>query len=143
MFGLTVKERLLNGICSSCANNIEMYKIEVYEYCKKYVDSEPPEDEILEIRKRYLNSVLNEVFELVGASSSNISSRLSLVLMSPEMSGYPSSNFENGVMAGAVYAFCYWAIKNKQADIADCFALNHLQDKIMNDALVEVSEQFE
>lgn len=142
MFGLTVKERLFNIIYSTCQKNIDKYKIGIYEYCKKYENCDPPEEGILELRKAYLDSVLDDVFNLVGNSSSKVLCRLRLVLMSPDLSGYPDSDFENGVSAGFVYACCYWAIKNRQANISDCFALNHLQTHIMDEALNSLSGAF-
>ena len=147
MFGITIKEKLFKTITSLCLKNIGKYKADVYKICKKYksfVSAEgETEEEMKNLRKAYLDSVLNEALETIGHSSSNIAARLQLVLLAPEMSGYPNTEFENGVMAGAVYAFCYWAIKNKMAKSSDCLLLNHLQNKIMNDALNEISELFE
>ena len=75
--------------------------------------------------------------ETFDVSSPAIAVRIQLALASPALCGYEDIDISNGIMAGSLYAICFYAIKNKVAEPRDCVRLNHLQHEIMNDALSE------
>lgn len=140
MFGLTMRERLFKSVHQVCVNNADIYKLEIYKLVEKYGTSSPPEDEIERASVKYFDSVRDDVFAAISDVSPKMSARINLAFLCPTMCGYP--DFKDGLyMAGAVYAICFWAIKDKKADPSDGIALNHLQQQIMLDVLNSLDEQ--
>ena len=139
MFGLSTKEVLAKAIINTCLNCKETYKaaiiknMDVLNDC----DEERASDLLMSIRREYLNEVADSVINTFRVSSPKISSRVQLVFMSPQVCGY-DIKFENGIMAGSVFAICYYAIKNKVAPASWCVRLNHIQNGIMDEVLQEI-----
>ena len=116
MFGLSTKEVLSKAIINACYNCKNTYKSSILENIDKLnVCVEESTDALLtSIRRIYLNEVADSVINTFRVSSPNISSRIQLVFRSPQVCGY-DIKFEKGIMAGSVFAICYYAIKNKVA----------------------------
>ena len=142
MFGLSTKEVLSKAIINACYNCKNTYKSAILENMDKLnVSDEESADALLtSIRREYLNEVADSVINTFRVSSHNISSRIQLVFMSPQVCGY-DIKFENGIMAGSVFAICYYAIKNKIAPANVCVRLNHIQNDIMDEVLHEIEKE--
>lgn len=142
MFGLSMKEVLAKAIINACHNCKNTYKIAILENMDKLndCDEESTKGLLTSIRREYLNEVADSVINTFRVSSPNISSRIQLVFMSPQVCGY-DIKFENGIMAGSVFAICYYAIKNKVAPANLCVRLNHIQNDIMNEVLQEIENE--
>ena len=139
MFGISTKEVLSNAILNASKNKIEIYQrgiIANIDALNGDVEAEK-EEAIISVRREYLDVVANSVINTFDVSSPTIAARIQLALMSPALCGYEDIDISNGIMAGSLYAICFYAIKNKVAEPRDCVRLNHLQHEIMNDALSE------
>ncbi|WMJ22208.1 hypothetical protein RBG61_09380 [Paludicola sp. MB14-C6] len=143
MFGLTFKETISNAIINASRNNIELYKSLIKSNIDKLTCSSEEETiKILtNIRREYLDNVSNEVINSFKISSPPIAMRINLALLSPSISGYEDINIDNGLMAGSLFAICYYGVKNAKAKPKDCIKLNHLQNDIIERALVEIDEK--
>ncbi len=143
MFGLSTKEILSNAILNTAKNKIDIYK----QGIKTNIDvlNGNAEDRMVEIlissRREYLDEVVNSVINTFDVSSPIIASKIRILLMSPSLCGYEDINIYDGIMAGSLYAICYYAINNKFAKPRDCIKLNHLQNDIMNMALTELESE--
>lgn len=142
MFGLSTKEILSEAIINACYNHKKTYKSAILENMNKLnsSDEETAEDLLTSIRREYLNEVADSVINTFRVSSSNIASRIQFVFMSPQVCRY-DIKFGNGIMAGNVFAICYYAIKNKVAPANVCVRLNHIQNNIMDEVLQEIEKE--
>ncbi|MBQ2614411.1 MAG: hypothetical protein IJB80_03660 [Clostridia bacterium] len=142
MFGLSTKEVLTKAIINACHNCKTTYKSTILENMDKLndCDEESANGLLTSIRREYLNEVADSVINTFRVSSPNISSRIQLVFMSPQVCGY-DIKFDNGIMAGSVFAICYYAIKNKIAPANICIRLNHIQNDIMDEVLQEIESK--
>ncbi|MBQ2614407.1 MAG: hypothetical protein IJB80_03640 [Clostridia bacterium] len=141
MFGLSTKEVLSKAIINACYNCKKTYKSAIIENIDKLnnCDEESADDLLTSIRREYLNEVADSVINTFRVSSTAISSRIQLAFMSPQVCGY-DIKFENGIMAGSVFAICYYAIKNKIAPANLCIRLNHIQNDIIDEVLQEIEK---
>lgn len=143
MFGLSTKEALSKAILNASKNKVEVYKHGI----KANIDvlngdaEKEKEEVIILVRREYLDEVANSVINTFDVSSPTIATRIQLTLSSPALCGYEDIDISNGIMAGSLYAICYYAIKNKVAKPRDCIRLNHLQHDIMNSALAELDNE--
>lgn len=137
MFGLSTKEVLTSAILNTSKNSIEIFKQGVNNNAD--VLSSGREDEIKRvmtaIRREYLNDVSSMVITTIGAASQAIRSRAMMAMRSPALCGYEDMKIENGIVAGELYAICYFAMKNKAAELKDCIALTNIQAELMDGAL--------
>ena len=143
MLGFFQTSILKNAILNASNNHIESYKNAIRRKFRESGKSQKEVDfkVVSEIRNQYLYDVMWAVFDTFAISSPGIFARLKLALTCPSICGYDIS-LENGVLAGSVYAMCYWAIKNKSAKSKDCIELNHKHNAIMEQALKELDEEF-
>ena len=144
MFGLSAREVLSKAIINASINCKDIYKNAIIENLET-LNTEENEDTIsslmLSIRKEYLDAVANNVISSFSVSSPAISAKLQLIMMSPKMCGYEDINIDNGIMAGSLYAMCYYALKNKIASSQECIKLNHIQNDIMTEVLIELNNE--
>lgn len=142
MFGLSTKEVLSKAIINACYNCKITYESSILENIDKLnvCDEESAVALLMSIRHEYLNEVADSIINIFRVGSPNIASRIQLVFMSPQMCGY-DINFENGIVAGSVFAICYYAIKNKVAPANVCVRLNHIQNDIMDEVLQEIEKE--
>lgn len=145
MFGLSIRKTLATAIANACQNNRNVYKESVKKRIKDLIEAEndPAKQKAIamEARSEYLTKVFDDVVKALSISTPTIEQRVRLAIMSPSICGIPDRDIDDGVMAGTVYAICYWAIKNKQAKPGDCIALNHYQNDIMQSVLHEVDQE--
>jgi hypothetical protein len=143
MFGLSTKEVLSKAILNASKNKVGIYKQRIMSNIDVLNgDEEAATEEVLiSVRREYLDEVANSVISTFDVSSPAIAARIQLALMSPALCGYEDIDISNGIMAGSLYAICYYAIKNKVAEPRDCVRLNHLQHDIMNTALAELDSE--
>lgn len=144
MFGLSTREKLTDLILNTSQNHVNIYASDVKELCDKEnsLDEEAMEAEFCRIRNRYLDTVANSVFNFFNSASPKIYMRLQLLFVCPEKCGIDKEYFDlnTGMTAGKVYALCYYAMTNKTAKSYDCSKLSHLQNDIMQQALIKLSE---
>ena len=140
MFGLSTKEVLSKAILNASKNKAGIYKQGIMANIDVLNGNEEAakEEVIISVRREYLDEVANSVIETFDVSSPTIAARIQLALASPALCGYEDIDISNGIMAGSLYAICFYAIKNKVAEPGDCVRLNHLQYDIMNMALAEL-----
>ncbi len=145
MFGLSIRKTLAQAIANACQNNRNVYKEAIKRNLSMLTDdSDEEQNELARVsREEYLTKVFDDVVKAFNVSSPNIEQRVRLAIMNPEICGVPDRDIDNGVMAGTVYAICYWAIKNKTAKSGDCIALNHYQNDIMNEVLQELNTELQ
>ena len=74
-------------------------------------------------KKRHLDDVFNAVISKVTENHPEKADSIHYMVMDPGYSGY-NLDFENGIMAGGIYAICHFALMNKVAAPADCAELN-------------------
>ena len=143
MFGLSTKEVLTKVIRNACQNKKQVYKNAIMRNWADLnsADENQREQLLFDIQKEYLDAVVEAVFASYQVSSPMIYERMFMVLLSPSMCGYEEINPDNGMMAGSLYAICYYALKNKYASPNDCIRLNHIQNEIMNQALHELQNE--
>ena len=139
-FGLTIREKLIKLVQRACWDERKRYFLSISTLCKNYADSLIPESEFEAATKDYLDAVANTVILLSRQASPVIWMRLERVLSQPSLCGYPDINTER-MMAGSVYAVCFWAIKKKSAVSKDCVFLNHFQNAVMDDVIQELERQ--
>ncbi|MPM74049.1 hypothetical protein SDC9_121034 [bioreactor metagenome] len=143
MFGLSTREVLTKVILNSVKNNIGIYKQSIIDNISNIKSNPELENTVLfqSIRQEYLDHVSNDVFNSFKLSSPSIAARIQLTLMSPSLCGYDDINFENGILAGSIYAICYYSMNNKVAAPKDCINLNHIHNDIMEQALSELDKE--
>lgn len=145
MFGLSIKEMLYKVIVNACYNCKKIYKDSILERLDELSssDDESLERINMEIRQKYLNAVKNSVVEHFRLSTPAIYARINLALLSPALCGYEDINPENGMMAGSVYAICYYGINDRVAPAKLCIKLNHIQNDIMDEVLQEIADEIQ
>lgn len=121
-----------------CKEKIPQYKENILHIFLKILNDEEAEEAAdktaLDIRRRYLDAVYNEIYHW---DKLDTSARLRLL-------DYRNSNDgENGIMAGWLYAAIYPSFTGKEADPCDCITLNHVQNALMDGALAEIDEEAE
>lgn len=144
MFGLSTKEVLSKAIINACYNCKDTYKkaiMDNIENLNNIVDEKRAKEMFAEIRRQYLDDVANNVINTFKVSSPNVFARIKLSLMSPSICGYEDINIDTGIMAGSVFAICFYAMKNKVAPANVCVRLNHIQNDIMDEILQEVDNE--
>ena len=144
MFGLSTREKLSDLILNTSKNCVGTYVSDVKELCdqENSLDEEAMNAEIIRIRRKYLDEVANNVFCFFNSASPKIYARLQLLFAVPQKCGLDKELFDadTGMSAGMVYALCYYAMTNKTAKTYDCSKLSHLQNDIMQQALMKLSE---
>jgi hypothetical protein len=144
MFGLSMREVLINAIINASINCKHIYKDAIIRNIATLNDAENESDvstTMLSIRKEYLDAVWNSVISTFKVSSPTAFSKIQFIITSPSICGYKDIHLENGAMAGSLFAICYYALKNKVAPSKDCIKLNHFQNDIMNQVLLEVDKE--
>ena len=155
MLGLSAPESLVRAVKNSCNNEIGTYKQGVQEFLDALKQNEDMVDEekdkyIIAARKDYINAVCDSMFSSFRISSPNIDERLRLAISSPQITGLPDEFSieymdDYGISAGAVFAFCYYAVTNKKVTtkktIRTMSMLNHYQNELMNSVLAEFDNQ--
>lgn len=145
MFGLSIEKALSKGILNSSKQHIGQYKQDIMSIFSSHKDIQQDGVQTLlqDARIKYLESVTNSVTEVISLKSQQNAFRLLLALSSPSLCGYEEIDIDKGLLAGSLYAICYYAVKDKIAAPEDCVRLNHLQNDIMNQALHEVAQQLD
>ncbi len=143
MFGLSTKKVLSNAILNACKNKLPDYKKIILDniFLLEGRSEEDCEQIFKLMRREYLDSVANSVVESFQISSPVIASKIQLVLLRPDMCGYEGIDLDNGLMAGELFAICFYAMKNSTAKPKDCIRLNHLQNDLMDRVLAEVNAE--
>lgn len=144
MFGLSMREMLSKSIINASENCISIYKESILNNLKALDELNNEEDVsilLASIRKKYLDAVTNSVISSFQISSPTVFSKIQLLLMSPAACGYEGISIDNGIMAGSLFAICYYALKNKVASPAECIKLNHIQNSILDKALMEIDSE--
>lgn len=141
MFGLSIKEKLSKIILKASVDFIENFKSNLNDDLILHENLEKDEFETLFIKARneYLDEVANAVFGLFQKSAPEIYCKINLYLQNTSICGY-EINLENSIMAGPVYALCYYACKNKIASAKHCISLNQVQNSIIDKALLELPQ---
>lgn len=149
MFGLSMREKLTDAIISVCEDQLGTYKKALNKIAlmsDRLTDKEI-EKEFEAARKGYLNSVFGLIWNGLDEKSPIIGHRIRMALCAPEITGLPPeftiAHFDQyGVSAGATYAICYYAIKNKPIkqvkDYKNCSRLNYIQAKATDLILNEI-----
>ena len=149
MFGFSKQKILIAAIKNACNNELEVYENAVINFLKIYNENpEMQENEInalvLKARQNYLNAVCDRIWSSFAVSSPNIHTRFRLALMNPSVTGLPDEMdvdyfSENGISAGATFAFAYFALTDKRVDSTKMLhtmsTLNHYQNDLMNEIL--------
>jgi hypothetical protein len=100
-------------------------------------------------RRGYLGAVCDSTWNCF-AESPGADARFRLALMEPSISGLPAEFdvdylCDNGISAGAVFAFAYYALTGKPISGAEMFRnmsmLNHLQNDMMNSVLDKLEKK--
>lgn len=142
MFAFLTKSTLTNAILNVSRNFIGTYSYAIKQVIEKNTTSqEELEKELWSCRGDYLDNVSNSVIQSFHISSPKIDLRIQLALSNPALCGYPDINLDNSLLAGELYAICFYAVENKPAAPKDCIKLNHLQNRIMNQALDEIEKE--
>ena len=143
MFGLSTKEVLAKAIvhaCYNCRNTLKRALMDNTENLDNAEDEESVDKILVAARREYLDEVLCTVIDTFRLSSPVIHEKLLLSLRCPSMCGY-DINLDNGVLAGSVFAICFYAIKSRIAPPDICIKLNHIQDDIMVGVLREIESE--
>ena len=142
MFGLSMKEVLFKTVSNACYNCKDTYKFSLLERLDELnnADEETADKINTEITYAYFNAVKNTVVDSFRLSSPAIYARIQLALRSPSMCGY-DIDANAGMMAGSVFAICYFAIKNCVAPAKLCIKLNHIQGDLMQKVLHEIANE--
>ena len=139
MFGLSTREmlhRVIMNISESCVHELE----EDLLYHKDAIERSSEEDQekiLTGIQTRYFDDVANGVISSIKANSPVAYQRLRLAMQAPLMCGYDIDT-SKWLMAGSLYALCFFAYKNKTADPKDCIAMNHEQNNLIVSAIERV-----
>ena len=144
MFGLSIREMLSKSIINASENCISIYKESILNNLKALDELNNEEDVsilLASIRKKYLDAVTNSVISSFQISSPTVFSKIQLLLMSPAACGYEDISIDNGIMAGSLFAICYYALKNKVASPSECIKLNHIQNSILDKVLMEIDSE--
>ena len=140
MFGLSTREILSKAIINSCHNCRQLLKNEIIANIDSMNNA--TEEELLSIttsiNRQYFDAVGNSVISSFAVSSPKVYARIQLAILSPSICGYEDIDIEKGLMAGGLYAICYYALTNKVASPRECIKLNHKQNDIMNQVLIEI-----
>ena len=130
MFGLSLRERLMNLVVCECRANINIYK----EGIESLINNNIADENLIAIiNNEYWQAVANACFNHIQNISPTLQFKISMLLLSPNQCGYDLE--QSKFMAGAVYAICYYAVKGKIAKAPDCIALNNIQNQIMDNCL--------
>ena len=142
MFGLSMKEVLFKTVSNACYNCKNTYKFSLLDRLEELnsADEETAEKINTEISRAYFNAVKNTVVDSFRLSSPAIYARIQLALRSPSMCGY-DIDVDTEMMAGSVFAICYFAIKNRVAPAKLCIKLNHIQGDVMQKVLYEIADE--
>ena len=137
MFGLSTKEVLTSAILNTSKSSIEILKQGIKNNAAVLSSGCEAETKkiMTAIRREYLNDVSSTVITTIGAVSQAIRSRALMAMTSPALCGYEEIEIENGIVAGELYAICYFAMKNKVAEPKDCMELTQIQAELMEGAL--------
>lgn len=144
MFGLSTREMLTKAIINASINCKDIYKNAIISNIEALENTENEDDIsilMLSIRKEYLDAVWDAVVSTFRVSAPTVFSKIQFIITSPSICGYKDINFDNGVMAGGLFAICYYALKNRVAPQKECVKLNHMQSDIMNRILFEIDAE--
>lgn len=138
MIGRTTKERLINLIREAIVVQTVVYKRSVILRVKMAHLLTPEERKTIltPCAEEYYTAVANYVFEKVRQLSPEISDRVMQAAIS-DVCGYDIDL--DWLVAGGVYAICFWAVTNEYADQNDCFELSDFQEEVRNEALIEAA----
>lgn len=128
-------KKISQTIMRICKMKISVYEERIAEILKNSGNSTSEEinKACISARKAYLDAVYEEIFNGMRHSS-----RVYLYLVSV----LHTEGSENGVMAGKIYYAVYQAMTNKTADPADCIAMNHMQNELMQQVLTGLEVLF-
>lgn len=137
-----MKEVLFKTVSNACYNCKNTYKFSLLDRLEELnsADEETAEKINTEISRAYFNAVKNTVVDSFRLSSPAIYARIQLALRSPSMCGY-DIDADAEMMAGSVFAICYFAIKNRVAPAKLCIKLNHIQGDVMQKVLYEIADE--
>ena len=139
MFGLSIKEKLTKKILEASKKHISSYKETVLDTIKANYDEERQKIYFFGARNAYLDDVANDVINSIGQKNPIIGGSIISMLSNPSKCGYDEIDISRGLMAGSLFAICYYAFTDKVASPRDCIELNHLQNDIMDEALKEIA----
>ena len=107
------------------------YKKDILAHIKKTEDisDEEIDQSVADIRRRYLDSVHEEIYSQ-AEKHEDAQERLRSYRL--------SEDGKNGIMAGKLYAAIYPSLTGKEASPDDCIALNHAQTALMDQVLDEI-----
>ncbi len=137
MFGLTIKEQLLKEVVSAVTDHILSYRENVTISLNRLQEMDDAEFRIamVKIRKEYLDSVKNSVLVFLKKKKPSKYNKVCEYLLVPSKCGFEDCDVNGGIMAGTLYAICYYAMKGYHAEVSGCVALNHFQTALMNEII--------
>ena len=107
------------------------YKKEILSQIEKleHASDEEADADYEDIRRRYLDSVYDEIYSQMEKYE-DAQERLRSYRL--------SEDGKNGMMAGSLYAAIYPSLTGKEASLDDCITLNHAQNALMDQVLDEI-----
>lgn len=144
MFGLSIKERLINLIEVTCTQQIGEYK-EYYINCiddlKAAGDDETTIRRIAtEGQRVYFNAVSGEMMDKLNEKLPTAAAKFSLCMLNPSICGYDIS-IDNGISVGMLYAMWYYSITGRIARGVDCSKFNHFEKELMQNVLRQIGSE--
>lgn len=146
VFGFTKKEKLTKLIIESSKSNIEQYKSDARDWMERgrrdLLDEKDREKIYMEIRRNYCDAVEEDVVAAISEEDPSMTEKIEKIIMNPSLCGYKMDLTSGILMAGRVFAICYYAIRGVKADPDDCVSLNNMQNDLMNRAMGEITEEY-
>lgn len=150
MFNLTMRERLKKVILNASENMLYVYEEQIRKLLSEndisYIkeNMEEFEDQFIEIRREYINSVADAVFNMCKVIAGSFAAKMELMRLSPDLSGYDIDLAyleKYGFSAGMVYAMCYKVLTDKEAQAKDMSELNYKQQESMDRVLAKLDTE--
>lgn len=149
MFGLSRRELLIRTVKNACVSALPTYEERIKGFiAKTETDSEMTDEEAEKIANECRHVYLSNTYEIIRVELAEkrplLLQKIGFAMISPSIIGLPEEIdtdylLKNGMSAGVVYAFLYYAMTNKCIKTAKDFRsismLNHYQTQLMNDVL--------
>ena len=127
----TKNDRIAVNILFISEQKLPEYKRDILAHIEKLKNAseEESDQEYEDIRRRYLDSVYNEIYSKMEKFEE----------AQTRLQSYRESEYgKNGIMAGKIYAAVYPSLTGKEASPDDCITLNHAQNALMDQVLDEI-----
>lgn len=128
-------------IINEFANSKDVYKETIRKYFR-LLSGDASKDELLKMNynavQQYYKTVFNNVCKNLSDNIPYFKTMLPIKMIRPSSCGYDID--PDDLSPGAIYAFTYSMLTNKQANAKDCIALNHY---IMNNYTQRALEELD